>query len=75
VLGSHGADGVAIKIARAEQGTTANFQRPCCLLPTKRPHLAAVARESGRAIEGDEGFVDLESLADVLDTVRANLIS
>eukprot|EP00962_Isochrysis_galbana_P028795 scaffold9130_cov124-Isochrysis_galbana.AAC.2 len=78
VLGALVANTVGVKTVRAKQGGKAPRQP---LLTTKRAHFAvaknlrAGARVGcGRALEIGQSVVDLESLADVLGTLRTDVV-
>jgi len=58
------ADAVPSKTTRVKQGATAKS-----LLTSKRVHFGLRWWERGRALEGGEGLVELEGLADVLGTL------
>eukprot|EP00962_Isochrysis_galbana_P028799 scaffold9130_cov124-Isochrysis_galbana.AAC.6 len=68
VLAAFCTDFVAFETARAKQGATTDCEP---LLTTKRAYFGLRWWERGCALEGGEGLVELEGLADVLGTLIA----
>eukprot|EP00962_Isochrysis_galbana_P016123 scaffold4613_cov129-Isochrysis_galbana.AAC.18 len=57
------------------EGQTRSNHTLSALLTTRRAHLAALARESGGALEPDERLIALQGLANVLGTFCTNAIA